>query len=276
MRRSAPGRSSSPSTRPANITGFERNADYWREGEPYLDEIVYRVLPDRAAAAGALEADEIQLAAFSAVPLADLDRIGKVDGIEVIDQGLRGADLPARRRDQPSPQGTRRPQGPAGDRPCDRQGFRRQDDLPRLRQAGDRAGAAERQAVLHRRRADLSVRRRQGQRAARRGRLQARQRRHPLQAEAAAGAVLQRDQAVRRLSAPGAGARSASTPRSSTTTRPRTRRQSTPTTLSTSRWRRRCSAAIRRSRPPSSCRAASPTACPSPTRAAMPMPSSTR
>ena len=46
----------------------------------YLDEIVYRVLPDRAAAAGALEADEIQLAAFSAVPLADLERIAKVDG----------------------------------------------------------------------------------------------------------------------------------------------------------------------------------------------------
>ena len=49
--------------------------------------LVYRVLPDRAAAAGALEADEIQLAAFSAVPLADLDRIGKVDGIEVVTKG---------------------------------------------------------------------------------------------------------------------------------------------------------------------------------------------
>ena len=42
------------------------------------------MLPDRAAAAGALEAEEIQLAAFSAVPLADLARIAKVPGIKVV------------------------------------------------------------------------------------------------------------------------------------------------------------------------------------------------
>ena len=64
--------------KPGEYYRLERNADYWGKGQPYLDEIVYRVLPDRAAAAGALEADEIQLAAFSAVPLADLDRISKV------------------------------------------------------------------------------------------------------------------------------------------------------------------------------------------------------
>ena len=64
-----------------------RNDDYWGQGEPYLDEIVYRVLPDRAAAAGALEAEEVDLAAFSAVPLADLDRISKVPGLTVISKG---------------------------------------------------------------------------------------------------------------------------------------------------------------------------------------------
>ncbi len=67
-----------------------RNESYWGEGQPKLDEIVYRVLPDRAAAAGALEADEIQLAAFSQVPLADLDRISKVDGIKVYSTGYEG------------------------------------------------------------------------------------------------------------------------------------------------------------------------------------------
>ena len=50
-------------------------------------EIVFRVLPDRAAAASALEADEIQLAAFSQVPLSDLERISKVDGIKVYSEG---------------------------------------------------------------------------------------------------------------------------------------------------------------------------------------------
>lgn len=64
-----------------------KNDDYWGDGEPYLDEIIYRVLPDRAAAAGALEAEEIDLAAFSAVPLADLDRISKVPGLRVISKG---------------------------------------------------------------------------------------------------------------------------------------------------------------------------------------------
>ena len=64
-----------------------RNDTYWGEGGPQLDEIIYRVLPDRAAAAGALEAEEIQLAAFSAVPLADLERISKVPGIKVITEG---------------------------------------------------------------------------------------------------------------------------------------------------------------------------------------------
>ncbi len=67
-----------------------RNEDYWGEGRPYLDEIIYRVLPDRSAAASALEAEEIDLAAFSAVPLADLDRMSKVPGLEVISKGYEG------------------------------------------------------------------------------------------------------------------------------------------------------------------------------------------
>jgi peptide/nickel transport system substrate-binding protein len=64
-----------------------RNDAYWEKDEPKVDEIVYRVLPDRAAAAGALEANEIQLAAFSQVPLSDLARIAKVDGIVVYSKG---------------------------------------------------------------------------------------------------------------------------------------------------------------------------------------------
>jgi peptide/nickel transport system substrate-binding protein len=73
--------------RPGEYYRLTRNEAYWAEGQPKLDEIVYRVLPDRAAAAGALEADEIQLAAFSQVPLADLDRISKVEGIVVHSKG---------------------------------------------------------------------------------------------------------------------------------------------------------------------------------------------
>ncbi|MGX5804274.1 ABC transporter substrate-binding protein [Bradyrhizobium sp. Arg314] len=67
-----------------------KNDSYWGKDEPYLDEIVYQVLPDRTSAAAALEAEEIQLAAFSAVPLADLDRISKVPGLKVIAKGYEG------------------------------------------------------------------------------------------------------------------------------------------------------------------------------------------
>jgi peptide/nickel transport system substrate-binding protein len=76
--------------KPGEYYRLTRNENYWDAGLPKLDEIVYRVLPDRAAAASALEADEIQLAAFSQVPLADLDRISKVDGIKVYSTGYEG------------------------------------------------------------------------------------------------------------------------------------------------------------------------------------------
>lgn len=76
--------------RPGEYYLLERNPDYWGEGQPKLDQIVFRVLPDRAAAAGALEAGEIHLAAFSQVPLTDLDRIAKVPGLTVHTRGYEG------------------------------------------------------------------------------------------------------------------------------------------------------------------------------------------
>ena len=73
--------------RPGEYYRLTRNEAYWDKAQPKLDEIVFRVLPDRAGAGAALEAEEIHLAAFSAVPLADLDRISKVPGIAVITKG---------------------------------------------------------------------------------------------------------------------------------------------------------------------------------------------
>jgi len=73
--------------RPGEYYRLTRNEEYWCRPEPWLDEIVFRVLPDRAAAGNALQAGEIQLAAFSAVPLADLARIAKVPGLKVYANG---------------------------------------------------------------------------------------------------------------------------------------------------------------------------------------------
>jgi peptide/nickel transport system substrate-binding protein len=76
--------------RPGEFYRLERNGSYWEPNRPLLDGIVFRVLPDRGTIAAALEANEIQLSAFSAVPLADLERIGKIAGIKVVPEGYEG------------------------------------------------------------------------------------------------------------------------------------------------------------------------------------------
>lgn len=73
--------------KPGEYYLLKRNENYWDKQAPALDEIVYQVLPDRASAGNALEAGQINLAAFSAVPLADLARISKVPGLKVYSDG---------------------------------------------------------------------------------------------------------------------------------------------------------------------------------------------
>jgi peptide/nickel transport system substrate-binding protein len=76
--------------KPGQYYRLTRNPKYWGKDQPLLDEIVFKTLPDRAAAASALEAGDIDLAAFSAVPLADLARIAKVPGLAVVSKGYEG------------------------------------------------------------------------------------------------------------------------------------------------------------------------------------------
>ncbi|MCC6305088.1 MAG: ABC transporter substrate-binding protein [Rhodobacteraceae bacterium] len=76
--------------RPGEFYRLARNPAYRDAGKPYLDEIVYRVLPDAASKAAALETGDIQLTAFSAVPLTDLARLDAIDGISVIPGGYEG------------------------------------------------------------------------------------------------------------------------------------------------------------------------------------------
>ncbi|MBJ3774357.1 ABC transporter substrate-binding protein [Acuticoccus mangrovi] len=76
--------------KPGEFYRLVRNEDYWEEGKPYLDEIVYRVLPDASAKSAAIETGEIDLTAFSAVPLTDLARLEATDGVTVIPGGYEG------------------------------------------------------------------------------------------------------------------------------------------------------------------------------------------
>ncbi len=76
--------------KPGEYYRLARNPDYWEEGKPYLDEIVYLVLPDRSATSMALQGNVIQLAAFSAVPLTDLEMMKSTPHMRVITDGYDG------------------------------------------------------------------------------------------------------------------------------------------------------------------------------------------
>ncbi len=66
---------------------LERNPAYWDSPKPYLDQIIFRVMPEAAAIASAHEAGELQLSVFTAVPTGDIQRLGRLPGLEVVAKG---------------------------------------------------------------------------------------------------------------------------------------------------------------------------------------------
>lgn len=65
-----------------------RNDDYWRGKEyPYLDQIVWKVITDPAAAAAALEAGEVDEVGFNGTSSEDAQRLGKDGRFDVGTQG---------------------------------------------------------------------------------------------------------------------------------------------------------------------------------------------
>lgn len=67
-----------------------RNEKYWRPGFPYLDQIVWRIVPDQAAAAAAMESGQIHISPEGGLTLADLDRLKKDARFEVSTRGNEG------------------------------------------------------------------------------------------------------------------------------------------------------------------------------------------
>ena len=76
--------------KPGEYYRLAKNPAYWDRDKPYLDGIVYRVLPDAGAIAAAIEADQIQLAAFSAIALSELPRLAVVKGVQIVNKGYEG------------------------------------------------------------------------------------------------------------------------------------------------------------------------------------------
>ncbi len=66
---------------------LDKNPDYWRKGQPYLDRIVARFIADPGTRTAAMEKGEAHFAAFAAVPWADMARVSKLPHIGVETKG---------------------------------------------------------------------------------------------------------------------------------------------------------------------------------------------
>jgi peptide/nickel transport system substrate-binding protein len=68
----------------------ERYNNYWRNNLPYLDRIVWRVVGDRAAAAAQMESGQLLFSPYSALSIADMQRLGRDPRFESTTRGNEG------------------------------------------------------------------------------------------------------------------------------------------------------------------------------------------
>ncbi len=66
---------------------LDKNPSYWRKGQPYLDRIVVRSIPDASTRTAALEKGEVHFAAMGAVPFNDAKKLSALPSIEVTTVG---------------------------------------------------------------------------------------------------------------------------------------------------------------------------------------------
>jgi len=66
---------------------LERNPNYWDPDKPYLDRIIFKVIPDAAARAAAFEKGEVHYGVLSPVPLKDAERLSKLKNVVVDTRG---------------------------------------------------------------------------------------------------------------------------------------------------------------------------------------------
>ncbi|MFS2160796.1 ABC transporter substrate-binding protein [Pseudomonas sp. Pseusp122] len=64
-----------------------KNPDYWKKGLPYLDEIVFHVLPDASSRAAAFERNDVQVLRSGDADYADLARLSALPGVASSDKG---------------------------------------------------------------------------------------------------------------------------------------------------------------------------------------------
>lgn len=66
---------------------FDRNDKYWKQGQPYLDRIVARFIPDASTRTAAMETGQAHIAGFGAIPYSDVNALGALPDLEVTTSG---------------------------------------------------------------------------------------------------------------------------------------------------------------------------------------------
>jgi len=66
---------------------LDKNPDYWKEGRPYLDRIVGRMIPDASTRTAAMENGEVHYGAYGAIPNIDAVRLREMDDFGVTTDG---------------------------------------------------------------------------------------------------------------------------------------------------------------------------------------------
>ena len=66
---------------------LDRNPDYWKKGQPYLDRIVARFIADPSTRTAALEKGEAHFAAMGAVPFNDAKKLAAIPSLTVTTKG---------------------------------------------------------------------------------------------------------------------------------------------------------------------------------------------
>ena len=66
---------------------LDKNENYWKEGRPYLDRIVGRIIPDASTRTAAMENGEVHYGAYGAIPNIDAVRLREMPDFGVTTDG---------------------------------------------------------------------------------------------------------------------------------------------------------------------------------------------
>src|SRR5690606_2818848 len=66
---------------------LERNPNYWKEGKPYLDELIFNIIPDSASRAVAFEQGTVNVLRGGDIDNVDVKRLSSLPDVEYTTKG---------------------------------------------------------------------------------------------------------------------------------------------------------------------------------------------